>query len=366
MRIRRALVALAIVALVGVATPTGAEEVTPGLLEARAEAEQLVADIDAAQTRLGELESEVAALEAEQATLEEQQDALRDELSELAVDRYVHGGLSTGYDPDPNRRLRADALSDIVGGTRRDALDEYRGIDARLDENRAALDDLLAEQEEVVATLGARQAALADELARLEQLEIERVAEERRRAEQAARDAADAAARRAAEERAAELAREEQARRAGEDVADSPAPSPTVPDTPDDPIVTPPPGGGMVCPVPGAVFRNGFGDPRPGGRSHEGIDMVAATGTPIVAPVSGVVAHGADPLGGNNFTLQGSDGRFYYGAHLSGYGQAGSVAAGTVVGYVGETGHAFGAHLHIEIHVGGVPINPYGDLVAAC
>jgi len=133
-----------------------------------------------------------------------------------------------------------------------------------------------------------------------------------------------------------------------------------------EPVVAVPSGGGIVCVVPGSVFRDSWGEPRSGGRSHRGTDMMAPTGTPIVAPVAGNVVHGADGLGGNNFTMTGADGRSYYGAHLSAYGASGNVAAGTVIGYVGETGNAVGAHLHFEIHVGGAAINPYPELAAAC
>jgi murein DD-endopeptidase MepM/ murein hydrolase activator NlpD len=346
-----------------------AAEVTPGLLEARAEAQRLAAELDEAQSRLAGLEAQVEQLENERADLEAARADLEAKVQELMIERYTRGGVDPMFDPDPDRRLRAEALSEIVGATDRDVLDQYRALGAELDANRAELDERLGEQESAFADLQARKAALDVELARLEQLEIERVAEERRRAEEAARRAANEAARREAEERAERLAAEEAARRAGAEAADN-ATSEDAPvaviDTPDIPVVPPPPSGGLVCPVPGSVFRDGWGDPRPGGRFHEGTDMVAPSGAPILAPVSGTVAHGADPLGGNNFTLNGSDGRFYYGAHLSSYGQSGQVSAGTVVGYVGETGDAVGAHLHIEIHVGGVPINPYPDMRAAC
>ncbi len=139
-----------------------------------------------------------------------------------------------------------------------------------------------------------------------------------------------------------------------------------MPATPTAPVVSAPSGGGAVCPVPGSVFRDSWGEPRSGGRAHRGVDMMAATGTPIVAPVSGTVNHGYDGLGGNNFTMTGDNGWHLYGAHLSGYGQSGRVVAGTVIGYVGETGNAQGAHLHYEIHIGGTPVNPYPYVAAAC
>lgn len=341
-----------------------ASEVTPGLLEARAEVQRLAAEIDEAQTHLAGLERDIQNLQAEQDDLEAARADMQAQVERLAIDRYTRGGVDPLFDPDPDRRLRAEALSDIVGSTDADVLDSYRALGAELDANRRELDERLADQESTLASLEGQKDALDAQLAQLEQLELERVIEERRQAEEDARQARDAAARQESADRAERLAAEEAARRAGQEAVDTPAAAPAA--TPEIPVVLPPSNGGMVCPVPGAVFRNGFGDPRPGGRQHQGIDMVAASGTPILAPVSGSVVHGADPLGGNNFNMVGADGRGYYGAHLSAYGQSGQVAAGTVIGYVGETGDAVGAHLHIEIHVGGVPINPYPDLVAAC
>ena len=96
--------------------------------------------------------------------------------------------------------------------------------------------------------------------------------------------------------------------------------------------------------------------------------MMASSGTPIVAPVSGMVTHRGNPVGGLAFHIEGSDGRYYYGAHLSAYGQSGNVAAGTVIGYVGNTGDAAATapHLHLEIHIGGVAVNPYPYVAAVC
>ena len=96
--------------------------------------------------------------------------------------------------------------------------------------------------------------------------------------------------------------------------------------------------------------------------------MMAARGVPVVAPVSGTVSHRGNPIGGLSFHLNGDDGNYYYGTHLSAYGNAGRVAAGTVIGYVGDTGNARGMpHLHFEIHPnGGSAVNPYPTVRAAC
>ncbi len=126
---------------------------------------------------------------------------------------------------------------------------------------------------------------------------------------------------------------------------------------------------GFTCPVQGAVsFTDDFGSPR-AGHSHEGVDMMAAIGTPTVAPVSGTVSHDESSLGGLSWWVDGDDGNRYYGAHLSSYaGGDGWVQAGTVIGYVGDSGNADGTpHLHFEYHPGGgSAADPYPLLADAC
>ena len=87
-----------------------------------------------------------------------------------------------------------------------------------------------------------------------------------------------------------------------------------------EPEPSPPPSGGMVCPVAGASsYSDTYGAARSGGRSHEGVDMLAPSGTPLVAVVSGSVEFGSSPLGGNSLWLHGSDGNAYFYAHLSSF-----------------------------------------------
>ena len=130
-------------------------------------------------------------------------------------------------------------------------------------------------------------------------------------------------------------------------------------------------GGGIVCPVAGPVsFVDSWGDARSGGRGHQGTDMMADYGTPTVAPVGGTVEHRGSSLGGLSWYVHGDDGNTYYGTHLSGYENegAGWVAAGTVIGYVGDSGNAAGTpHLHFEVQPGGgSAVNSYPLVAAAC
>jgi murein DD-endopeptidase MepM/ murein hydrolase activator NlpD len=125
----------------------------------------------------------------------------------------------------------------------------------------------------------------------------------------------------------------------------------------------------IECPVPGAAFVNDFGYVRADGTAHAGVDLFAGKGTPVLAPVSGLVAWDPNPSGGKAFQLYGDDGYRYYGAHLSAYEENGYVDAGTVIGYVGNTGDAVmtSPHLHFEMHPGsGLTMNPYPSLYQAC
>ncbi len=109
-----------------------------------------------------------------------------------------------------------------------------------------------------------------------------------------------------------------------------------------------------------------FGAPRSGGRFHEGFDVVARCGTPLVAAATGTVLRaGYDPVLYGNYLLihgRGEDRGYFY-AHLRRPAlvrRGDGVWAGEPVGAVGETGNArtVGCHLHFEIHVHGRPIDP--------
>lgn len=111
-------------------------------------------------------------------------------------------------------------------------------------------------------------------------------------------------------------------------------------------------------PVQG-VLTSGFG-PR-GGRIHEGIDLAAPAGTPVLAASEGTVVR-AGTLGtlGMMVELQhGERSTSRYG-HLSAIHVApgAHVDAGQPIGEVGATGRATGPHLHWELREDGVPVDP--------
>lgn len=98
---------------------------------------------------------------------------------------------------------------------------------------------------------------------------------------------------------------------------------------------------------------------------HQGNDIFAVRGTPVISPADGVVRFTEEAVGGKSAYVTTGDGTFYYMTHLNGFNRklrsGVGVRTGDVVGYVGNTGNASdGApHVHFEIHPrGGAAVNP--------
>jgi murein DD-endopeptidase MepM/ murein hydrolase activator NlpD len=120
--------------------------------------------------------------------------------------------------------------------------------------------------------------------------------------------------------------------------------------------------GQLIWPVNGPVVSP-FG--QRWGRLHAGIDIASPSGTAIRAADSGRVVLASVYGGyGNYVCIQHTGSLSTCYAHLSGYAtsQGASVSQGSVIGYVGCTGHCFGDHLHFETRVNGSPVNPMGYL----
>lgn len=101
------------------------------------------------------------------------------------------------------------------------------------------------------------------------------------------------------------------------------------------------------------------------GRMHEGIDIGAASGTPIRAAGSGTVIYASWMEGYGNLVVidHGNGLATAYGHQSSIAVSAGqSVTQGQTIGYVGCTGHCFGPHVHFEVRVNGAPVDPLGYL----
>ncbi len=128
-------------------------------------------------------------------------------------------------------------------------------------------------------------------------------------------------------------------------------------------------------PAPGSVSSSGLIWPVNGtltstfgmrwGRMHEGIDIAAPTGTPILAAQSGTVSLAAYTGGYGNYTCIDHGGGLStcYGHQSAFATSAGaSVRRGQLIGYVGSTGESTGPHLHFEVRVGGIAQDPLGYL----
>lgn len=97
------------------------------------------------------------------------------------------------------------------------------------------------------------------------------------------------------------------------------------------------------------------------GRLHEGIDIAGPTGTPIIAPGDGRVTFSGYYHGyGQMITIDHGYGISTLFGHCSTmFVQEGQfVKRGDVIARVGNTGSSTGPHLHYEVHVDGVPVNP--------
>src|SRR4051812_14714612 len=120
-------------------------------------------------------------------------------------------------------------------------------------------------------------------------------------------------------------------------------------------------------PVPGGI-GDPFGAPREGARKHSGVDFPVSYGTPIEAAGVGTVVFAGYNNGGygNLVVIQHRLGYTTWYAHMSRIATyAGArVEGGTRIGYVGSTGHSTGPHLHFEVRINNVPINPAPYLLA--
>ncbi len=127
----------------------------------------------------------------------------------------------------------------------------------------------------------------------------------------------------------------------------------------------------LVLPVEGVrpeELVDTWGAARGDGRRHEGIDIFAPRETQVLAATGGlVVRRGWNELGGRRVAVLGPGGQYHYYAHLEEYGDpkpGNWVEAGTVLGYVGDSGNAQGTptHLHYGIYEITGAVNPYPRL----
>ncbi len=130
----------------------------------------------------------------------------------------------------------------------------------------------------------------------------------------------------------------------------------------------------LAMPVEGVerrALRDSWHAPRGGNRRHEGIDIFAPRGTRVRSATEGVILRvGTNRLGGRVVWVFGPGGQRHYYAHLARFAdvsQGQRVAAGALLGYVGDTGNARGTppHLHYGIYGAAGAVNPLPLLRAA-
>jgi septal ring factor EnvC (AmiA/AmiB activator) len=314
---------------------------------ARRAANEAAARYEEAQSHFYALEREIGRTRAGLEQLQGEIGVLVALARERALEAYVSepgSGLGDLVDGDNvlDAARRTEFL-DRVNAVGDDAVDQLSLMTEELDVRERRLEEEIDRQRQVQESLRAEEASLRDSLAQAEAAERElraRIEAERRQAANRAR-----------------LAR-------AQSVLDGEL---GVTEGSSGVIIG---SGDWACPAPGSAFGDSFGAPRSGGRSHQGVDMMAPRGSPLVAVVGGSISQSTSNLGGNQVWLHGSDGNTYFYAHLDSYvGGSRSVALGELIGRVGDTGNARGGptHLHFEIHPGGgSAVNPYPTVAAHC
>lgn len=357
-------------------TEADIERAEQRMREAQARADSLARQLEDAYVRQVQLEDEIAnltsAIERTQVRLEEAEA----EVEKLAVEMYIGSTSSValvallGSDDSASAGLEYVRR---VTGIEDASIANLKATRAELERQTERLADARAEQEKVTQELAALAAEAEATLVAASE-DYQMLVEQRRREEEERR-------RREEEER---RRREEQARLAAA-AATSTTTTTTAPSgggsdqTSESPPTTqpsPPSGGGAACPVQGPVsFVDSWGAARSGGRAHQGVDMMAARGTPVAAIYDGTITRtgSGSALGGITIWMRSNAGDSFYYAHLDsiadGISSGVKVSAGQIIGYVGSTGNASAAypHLHFEYHPGGGgAVNPYPLVKSIC
>jgi murein DD-endopeptidase MepM/ murein hydrolase activator NlpD len=386
------------------------EQAYRDLVEANQAVGQALADLEAISEELVTLEYTIDKLSGRITEYDDRVADLDDSARDVVVEAYISGGtglVSAAFaagtiqdlltsqvliDSAADRDLASLDLLTAVNRENdrlKEELDQKRAEVADLQEQQAALveqlDDAREHAEDVLAYA---EANYADVYRRYKE-ELRRQAEEeaRRQREEEARRQAEAAAQSTAASSGGSTSTASSGSSSGSSASPSSSGSSGSSDSSSGssssdsgssgsapgagglpPSSTP----GVVCPVAGNTwFVNTWGAPRSGGRTHKGVDMAAARGTPLVAMDNGKVRVGWHYAGGRQVYVYADNGTFYYYAHLSGYasglasGQR--VAKGQIIGYVGSTGNASTSHLHLGMGPrSGVYVNPYPTVAGVC
>ena len=297
------------------AAQQAAEEIADARERANAAADALFQ----AESDLDQLELSQQALENDIAVLQTQIDALRATVEKVAINRFTRSGtdslpLLTGF-RTAGEQAQVAVLIDVVNETSAEDFDEFDALNAELEDKRAELDQAEVEAEAARDALDRRREEALAEIERLKQVEADRLENEaikqallaeeaeRRRQEDASADAlrAQAAAQDSvgSQSQLGANAPTDTSSGGDGDIDDS---GPTNKSTggtggglTGNTGAGGRPGGaagdlagpGWVCPVQGPVgFGDTWGAPRSGGRSHQGVDMIANARRAVWSPWS--------------------------------------------------------------------------------
>lgn len=322
-------------------------------LDARIRANE--AEVASAQANLDQLQGAFVRAQTKLADAQGQVAEARNELRDRAVAAYV--GQPAVHAAD--LMLRARTMREVA------ATAGY--LEAMVSSQKAALDRYSALRDETVALREAA-AATKDEamaqrnvvLSRVSALEASRQEQDAVRQEVLGHEREQGALVDQVRSRKAEFQAQINALR-----AESDAISGLLRGAQNGQVIQPSGKGVLAIPIPGARITSVFG-PRMHPiyqemRTHDGIDLAAGTGTPIRAAGDGVVIY-AGPRGGyGNATVidHGNSLATLY-AHQSSIGVSvgQQVLRNQAIGAVGSTGFSTGPHLHFEVRVQGVPVDP--------
>lgn len=349
--------------------------------EAQKKAEELENQKKAAEKEKDSLASQLNSIIADmndtKEKLEKKQDEIQkaeDELVQAKVDENdqyesMKKRIKFMYENGNSQLLEilisSDSIGDLLNKAEyvsqisaydRDMLIEFQNVVKDVEEKEASLkdeyevlsglqDELVAKQSEVQTLLDSKQIQLADlekqigdNAATLQKL-IEEAEAERIKQEQ---------------QLAAQQAAQQQQSSGGGGSYTPPSTTPVVSGS-----------GQFTNPCPGAVISSTFGYRDFDGAFHKGLDLAAGEGTPTYAAADGtvVIAGWSDSAGnwvvinhGNGLTTK----YMHHSALCVTAGQ--TVVKGQQIGYVGDTGNSFGAHLHFQVESGGVAVDPLGYL----
>lgn len=351
------------------------------------QADELAVRIEAGWARQYELEQRVAELTDAQAIIEIEFTTALATLEDTAVRLYMDVAAGEGVaamlaTSDEVFAAAVHYLSTAADDSE-DALDRLTALGADLEQRRNELTATLEEQAETGASLAVLAAevttALTAQSERLQQLEALRAQElfiaTSTTTSTTTTTTAPATTSTTVETAPTTTAPAQTTTTTASTTSTSTTTSTTVPTTTTVPATAPVTTGGGTCPVAGSVtFVDSWGAPRSGGRSHQGVDMISARGTPLAAIYSGVIQRtSSSNLGGITIWLKADSGDTFYYAHLeahaAGISPGVAVSEGQIIGYNGSSGNApdYLPHLHFEYHpAGGGAVNPYPLARSVC